>query len=621
MSSCSRDTVRNSISQHGIIGDLRTLALVAEDGCIDFFCHPNIDSPTLFAGLLDGENGGEFRLSVGGDERRGQQIYLPDTNVLLTRFLGDDGIAEIMDFMPLDGSGRIVRLVQAIRGEATVSLRVAPRPDYGRCEPTIAIIENGARVSWGAGETAFLRTVMPLRIGEREVTGELSLREGETTFVVFCPGRENQPPADAGYVRRAFVETLDFWHKWVSAGRYPVFSRDLVVRSALTLKLLTSAEHGSIAAAATFGLPEVVGGERNWDYRFCWVRDAAFTVYAFSRLNYYDEAEAFGHFLTERIIESSPDGESGLQIMYAMNGGEDLPEATLDHIRGYRDSRPVRVGNAAYGQRQMDIYGELMDAVYISTKARGKPGYGVWAKLARILDWLSDNWQRPDRGIWESRNGDQEYLSSRLMCWVALDRGVRIVAKESLPADVERWRRERDTIQKSIIEEFWNEEIGAFTQVRGGSTLDAVVLLMPLVKFINPRDPLWVSTLKAVKRHLVRDCLVKRYHNVAESRDGLEGEEGAFTICSFWYVEALARTGYVAEARLLFEKLHAYANHLGLYAEELSWAGEHLGNFPQGLTHLSLISAAIWLDRALNGDKRDPNHHEFKMLEEPRDFL
>ncbi|MEX6508747.1 glycoside hydrolase family 15 protein [Jiella sp. M17.18] len=605
----------NRIAEHGVIGDMRTLALVAQDGTIDFFCHPRIDSPTLFASLIDPENGGSFRLSVKDGDVKHRQIYLPDTNILISRFLGEDGIGEVCDFMPVDGSGRIVRRARAIMRPMTFELSIRPRPDYARRQARLRPIAGGVAVGWeGSDDEVAFYASFPVEVDGDTIRGETVVREDETCHVVFCPGRKEQPEIDARYVSKAFSATSEYWHKWVNAGTYPSFWRELVVRSALTLKLLTSAEYGSIAAAATFGLPEVISGERNWDYRFCWVRDAAFTLYSLSRLGYYDEAEAFIHFLMERATETS---ESGLQIMYGMDGSEEIVETTLDHLAGYAGSQPVRIGNEAASQRQMDIFGEFMDAVYIASKARGKPAYSVWTKIARILDWLCGQWHLPDQGIWESRGEPREYLSSRLMCWVALDRGLRMANDLSLPADIIRWRDERDKIQRSIVTEFWNPDIGAFTQFKASTTLDAVVLLMPLVKFINPRDQMWTATLKAVKEHLVHDCLVKRYINTAENDDGLDGEEGAFTICSFWYVEALARTGYVAEARLMFEKLHTYANHLGLYSEELSSAGDHLGNFPQGLTHLSLISAAIWLDRALNGDKQDPNHYGFQMMEDP----
>ncbi|MDY8108223.1 glycoside hydrolase family 15 protein [Fulvimarina sp. 2208YS6-2-32] len=609
--------IQHAISRHGVIGDMRTLALVADDGTITFFCHPEIDSPSVFASILDDEKGGSFTFAAEARSRQAntKQMYLPDTNILITRFLDEGGIGEVCDFMPIDGTGRIVRRAKAITASVDFAFDMTPRPDYGRTKPQLTAIEGGFSIGWeGAESPISVYTSFPVTIADDRVTARIGLEEDEDAYVVLCPGRAGAPKIDDAYVRRTFRETRDYWHKWVNRGNYPSFWRELVVRSALTLKLLTSAQHGSIAAAATFGLPEVPGGERNWDYRYCWVRDAAFTLYSLSRLGYYDEAETFIHFLMERAVE---DGAQGLQIMYGMDGRSELGEVALDHLSGYAGSRPVRIGNGAFDQLQLDIYGEFMDAVYISTKARGKPAYSVWIKLARMTDWVCENWRRKDKGIWESRGEPQEYLSSRLMCWVALDRALRMALEQSLPANIEEWRRERDTIQKTLLEEFWNPEIGAFTQFKGSTTLDAVVLLMPLVKFINPRDPMWTSTLKAVKRELVHDCLVYRYKNGAENDDGLDGEEGAFTICSFWYVEALARTGYVAEARLLFEKLHTYANHLGLYSEELSSAGDHLGNFPQALTHLSLISAAIWLDRALNGDSQDPHYFEFNMLEDP----
>lgn len=612
--SAAKASLPNAISDHGVIGDMRTVALVAPDGRIDFFCHPEFGSPSLFAGLLDPERGGEFRVWVEDGDVRHRQIYLPDTNILLSRFLTEESIGEVTDFMPVDGTGRIIRRAKAVMGTVDLRVSIAPRPDYGRAEPRIVAVEGGVEVSWGEdGESVTFQATMPLEIEDGRVTGQWTLEEGESCHVVFCPGREGAPPIDESYVARAFDDTSAFWHSWVKKGSYPDNWRELVVRSALTLKLLTSAEHGSIAAAATFGLPETIGGERNWDYRFCWVRDAAFSLYALSRLNYFDEAEAFIHFLMERTVETAPH----LQIMYGMDGAKTLQEKELPHLRGYADSQPVRIGNAAFEQRQMDIYGELMDAIYIATKARGKPSFHVWGKLAGMLDWLCENWWLPDKGIWESRGEPQQYLSSVLMSWVALDRGIRLAVRHSLKGDINRWRDIRSDIQDTILKEFWNEEIGAFTQVKGGKGLDAVVLLMPLVRFINPRDPLWTSTLKAVRERLVHDCLVMRYINDEENPDGLEGKEGAFTICSFWYVEALARTGHVAEARLLFEKLHSYANHLGLYAEELSGRGDHLGNFPQALTHLSLISAAIWLDRALSDGAGHPETSMFQMLEDP----
>ncbi|GGD94984.1 glucoamylase [Aureimonas endophytica] len=604
-----------------MIGDMRTLALVAQDGTIDFFCHPNIDSPTLFASLLDAEKGGFFRLAVDdGATMKHRQIYLPDTNILITRFLGEDGIGEVEDFMPLDGSGRIIRSARAIRGRLTFNVALRPRPRYALAHVQLREVRGGVSIHWSEGgesHSLHVHSNIPLRIEGDMILGEATVGEDEPLHVVLCPGR-HETHIDEDYVRASFKETRAFWHRWVASGQYPTYWRELVVRSALTLKLLTSAKYGSIAAAATFSLPEAMGGERNWDYRFCWIRDAAFTLYSLSRLGYHDETGAFVTFLMQHAIEHDADR---MQIMYGMDGRKELTETELDHLSGFGDSKPVRIGNAAYTQVQMDIYGELMDALYISAKARGKPPYAVWDRLERLLDWLAENWRQPDMGIWESRGEPREYLSSRLMCWVALDRGLRLAARESLSGDVNRWRAERNAIQKSLLTEFWNEEIGAFTQFKGARGLDAVVLLMPLVRFINPHDPKWISTLKVVRRELVHDCLVQRYKNLGENSDGLSGQEGAFTTCSFWYVEALARSGFVSEARFMFEKLHAYANHLGLYSEELSATGDHLGNFPQALTHLSLISAAVWLDRSLTGRRTDPDNVQFQNIEDIDDYF
>ncbi|WP_235919420.1 glycoside hydrolase family 15 protein [Aureimonas psammosilenae] len=612
---------QHPIANHGVIGDMRTLALVAQNGTIDFFCHPEVDSPTLFASLLDAEKGGYFHFGVeDGADMKHRQIYLPDTNILITRFLGDNGIGEIADFMPLDGSGRILRTARVIRGNVTFSVAVLPRPRYGLAKVHLNPVKGGVSIHWeedGKAHTAYIHSDIPLRIEGDTILGQVTLGEDDPRHVAFCSGRATSS-VDADYVKQSFVETRGFWHRWVASGQYPTYWRELVVRSALTLKLLTSAKHGSIAAAATFGLPEEVGGERNWDYRFCWVRDAAFTLYSLSRLGYHDETTAFVQFLMRHAIENDADR---MQIMYGMDGRKELTETTLDHLSGFKGSQPVRIGNAAYTQTQMDIYGELMDALYISSKARGKPPYHVWEKIEGLMDWLAENWRQPDMGIWESRGEPREYLSSRLMCWVALDRGQRMAAMESLSGDIVRWRTERDKIQKSLLNEFWNEEVGAFTQYKGARGLDAVVLLMPLVRFINPRDPKWISTLKVVRRELVHDCLVQRYKNLDENSDGLSGQEGAFTTCSFWYVEALARSGFVSEARFMFEKLHAYANHLGLYSEELSTTGDHLGNFPQALTHLSLISAAVWLDRSLTGHHTDPDNVQYQNIEDIDDYL
>ena len=392
-----------------------------------------------------------------------------------------------------------------------------------------------------------------------------------------------------------FEKTVRYWRGWVGRSHYRGRSREIVLRSALALKLMTSGEHGSIVAAPTFGLPETLGGARNWDYRYAWIRDAAFTAYALVKLGFTDEITAFLRWAEARLREN---GDGSLQIMYGLDGRRTLSEERLDHFGGYAGSTPVRIGNAAYSQLQLDSYGALMDAVYLAVKYAEPISYDAWLAVTRTVDWVCEHWRREDEGIWEFRGGRRHFLSSRLMCWVAVDRALRMAQKYSLPGPVARWQDARNAIHHSVFADFWNGERGAFVQSKGSTALDAACLLMPLVKFISPTDPRWLSTLDAVGRELADDALVRRYDaEASRDIDALEGDEGTFTICSFWYVECLARAGRVDEARLLFGKLLSYGNHLGLYAEQLGPSGEHLGNFPQAFTHLALISAAIALDR------------------------
>jgi GH15 family glucan-1,4-alpha-glucosidase len=360
--------------------------------------------------------------------------------------------------------------------------------------------------------------------------------------------------------------------------------------------MLTSARHGSMVAAATFGLPEQIGGVRNWDYRYTWIRDASFTVYALMRLGYTDEATAFMRWIEARCAELKD--QKPLQLMYGVNGRHDLQETELLHFEGYRKSRPVRVGNDAHDQLQLDIYGELMDSVYIYNKFE-PISYDFWLNLTRLIDWVGKNWQRADEGIWEVRGGAHEFLYSRVMCWVAIDRGIRLAQKRSFPAPLSRWMRTRDRIYRDVYETFWDRRLKTFVQYKGSKAVDASALLMPLVKFIGPNDPRWRSTLKTINDNLVEDSLVYRYNIMKGADTGFPGGEGTFSMCSFWNVECLARAGDLKMARFHFEKTLGYANHLGLYSEELGLAGQQLGNFPQAFTHLALISAAYYLDRKL----------------------
>jgi len=401
---------------------------------------------------------------------------------------------------------------------------------------------------------------------------------------------------------------VDYWHRWLAQCTYTGRWREMVYRSALCLKLLTFEPTGAIVAAPTCSLPEAIGGERNWDYRYTWIRDAAFTVYALMRIGFTEEAGRFMAWVEQRAHEPNPDGS--LQIMYGIDGRHELPEEALEHLEGYRGSRPVRVGNGAYNQLQLDIYGELFDSVYLYNKYGAPISYDFWTHLRRLADYVCEHWQQPDEGIWEVRGGRRHFVYSKLMCWVALDRALRLADKRSFPADRARWLSARDEIYEEIMARGWSEELQAFVQSYDSDTLDASTLLMPLVFFVAPNDPRMLATLDAIDRPpeqggLVANSLVYRY-DVAKSPDGLDGEEGTFNICTFWLVEALTRAGRtdqgrLDEARLVFERMLTYANHLGLYAEETGPRGEALGNFPQAFSHLALISAAFNLDRALGG--------------------
>ncbi|HEX7860618.1 MAG TPA: glycoside hydrolase family 15 protein [Verrucomicrobiae bacterium] len=591
-----------AIENHAIIGDLNTVALVALNGSIDFMCFPRFDSPSIFAALLDPEKGGHFSIAPELNNARHKQIYLPDSNILLTRFLSVDGVVEISDFMPVEqgaGAHNLVRRVKCVRGEANIRMVCAPRFDYGRAKHRLERNSNDVIfISEGEDGTQLrLRSAVPLEIENGDVVATFRLKATEFAWFILESTDAPVVPDPERYVSESFKQTLNYWRDWIGRCRYHGRWREMVHRSALTLKLLVSQPHGSLVAAPTFGLPEVIGGVRNWDYRYTWIRDASFTIYALMRLGYMDEARAFNRWIEQRCAELNPDGS--LQIMYGVDGRHKLTESELTNLRGYRDSRPVRIGNGAYDQLQLDIYGELMDSVYLFDKWGEAIGHDLWSNLVRLIEWVCEHWRLPDEGIWEVRGGRQEFLYSRVMCWVAIDRGIRIARKRSFPAPLVRWIEMRDAIYADVFAQFWSEKKQSFVQHKGSETVDASCLLMPLVKFISPTDRRWLSTLQAVERELVEDSMVHRYRIGRAAADGLPGQEGTFSMCTFWYAECLARSGDPAQGRFIFEKMLGYANHVGLYAEELGPEGEHLGNFPQAFTHLGLISAAHALDRAL----------------------
>ena len=591
------------IENYGVIGDLNTVALVGLDGSIDFMCFPRFDSSSIFAALLDYRKGGSFKLAPVLNEVRRKQLYFPDSNILLSRFLSPDGIGEVSDFMPITELGHahdLVRRAKAVRGDLRFRMICEPRFDYGRAEHRIERHKGEVLfISKGADKTVLrLRSEVPLKIKDGAAIAEFRLRSGKNAaFVLEDGSRADSRSARPRYVSEAFKETMNFWQDWIGRCQYRGRWREMVKRSAMALKLLVSSQYGSIVAAPAFSLPEEIGGVRNWDYRYVWIRDASFTLYALMRLGYTAEAGAFMSWIADRCAELKPGNP--LQIMYGVDGRHELSETELRHFQGYKKSRPVRIGNGAANQLQLDIYGELMDSVYIYNKFGELISYDFWKNLARLIEWVCENWRRPDAGIWEVRGGQHEFLYSRMMCWVAIDRGLRLAQKRSFPADWRKWLRTRDDIYCDIYEKFWDPQLKCFVQYKGAKAVDASALLMPLVKFIGPQDPRWRSTLKVINEQLVEDSLVYRYNVMKGAATGFPGREGTFSACSFWNVECLARSGDVKLARFYFEKTLSYANHVGLYSEEIGESGEQLGNFPQAFTHLALISAAYYLDRKL----------------------
>ena len=602
------------VEDHAVIGDLRTVALIAKDGCISFMCVPDFDSPTVFARLLD-PTGGTFRVSPVDEATRSAQRYLPDTNVLVTRLSTAAGLAEATDWMPVR-PGReqtdsavcqyLVRQLRVLRGSFEFDLLCAPRFDYGRSGHSFEFVVGGhVKFTPESNHPVLvLQSSVPLAQDGGDARARFTLGAGQTAcFVLMFAPSDPAAPLDEAAVDESFRDTVRWWQNWLAGSRYRGRWREMVDRSALLLKLMTSARYGAMVAAPTFGLPERAGGHKNWDYRYCWIRDTSFAMYAFVRLGLVQEMSEFVDWIGDRVRDCAQAPNSvPLGIMYGLDGRTSLAEEELDGLRGWAGSRPVRVGNAAANQLQLDIYGELTDAMYLANKYVRGASYDGWQNMSRMVEWVRDHWREPDQGIWETRGDPQEYLYSRLMCWVTLDRAIRLAQKRSFPAPLPEWNQTRLEIYGSIHNEFWDSGLNSFVDAKGSRTVDGAMLLMPLLRFISPTDPRWLGTMEQIRRQLVVDALVFR-RSPGEEPDEPGGEEGSFLACSFWYVEALARSGQVAEARLVFDKLVGYANHVGLYAEELSFSGRHLGNFPQVLTHLALISAASYLDRSLGGER------------------
>ncbi|MBX6341549.1 MAG: glycoside hydrolase family 15 protein, partial [Thermomicrobiaceae bacterium] len=602
------------IADYAVVGDCHTAALVARDGGIDWLCPARFDAPALFCRLLDAERGGTCRVApreVVGVTRR----YRGESNVLETTFGTPSGRVRLTDVMPVHRrqeshrgydvgtSARFLRLVEALDGDAEVTIAFRPTFDFARAETRLQIVpgfgavaDDGRRsVSLAAPDVTFERDA---RGGAQ---GTLRLRAGERRWLVLSYREEAAPPRQPlteDECDGLLAETLDYWKRWIARCIYHGPYHREVHRSALALKLLTYEPTGAIVAAPTTSLPEQIGGERNWDYRFTWLRDATLILYALMTIGYHDEAADFFDWL-DRTEQRDPSAMP--QIMYTIDGASELPERTLDHLAGYRCSRPVRVGNAAAGQFQLDIFGEVLSAAYLyyhhatdGPYPGKRPSPEAWALLRGLVEQAARHWQDPDRGIWEVRGGDQKFLYSRLMCWAALDRGIRLAREYGLQAPVRRWAATREAIRHAILTDGYDEQTGAFTQAFGNHALDASALAIPLTGFLPATDPRVRSTVERIRHDLTRNGLVDRYR----TPDGLPGGEGTFLLCTFWLVDALALGGQLDDAHELFEHAVGFANDVGLLSEEVSPDGTLLGNFPQGFTHLALIQAAVNLAKA-----------------------
>ncbi|MDQ3765520.1 MAG: glycoside hydrolase family 15 protein [Actinomycetota bacterium] len=585
------------IADYAAIGDGRTVALVAKDGAIDWLCLPNLDSPTVFAALLDVERGGSFSLQPAIPFRV-QRRYEPETNVLETTFTTGDGIVRVTDAMLLPAGGlvpfrELVRRIEWVAGRVPMRWRVEPRFNYGRHQASIRM-HGGVPVAafgslaigvcaWGAGRPY-------CELGR--VCGQFELTEGQRALLVLTIAYQEPliipTPAE---VEARLEATRRFWRRWAADRRYGGPWRDAVIRSALALKLLFHAPSGAIAAAATASLPEHLGGQRNWDYRFSWVRDAAFTLNALFNLGCVDEAESFFWWLLHASQLTHPK----LSVLYRLDGGVHAPERTLP-LAGYRGSRPVRVGNEARRQRQLDVYGEFVQTAWLYRNAAGQLDTDIAKRLAETADLVCSIWREPDSGIWEVRNTLAHFTQSKMMCRVALDRAVVLAEDGCIPdRHVTRWRAEAAAIHDFVERNCWSERLGSYTQSAGSQELDASLLLGALMGYHDPRHPRMASTIEVLRQELGRGALLYRY----TGDDGLSGREGAFTCCSFWLSEALARGGRTDPAAELMEQLIGLANDVGLYAEEIHpESGEFLGNIPQALVHLALISAVTAIAKA-----------------------
>jgi GH15 family glucan-1,4-alpha-glucosidase len=588
------------LEDYGIIGDLHTTALVGINGSIDWLCLPRFDSDACFARLLGDDRNGCWRIAPTSEVREARHRYRGPTLILETEFETASGLVRLLDFMPPDGDRRrVVRIVEGVSGSVELQMALRVRFDYGRTIPWVRHAAGGGIIAIAGPNGVVLHTDVPTHGEDFTTASRFTVRAGQkATFVLtWYLSHEATPPEPNA--ERLLAATERYWTTWSSRCTYRGQWREPVLRSLITLKALTYAPTGGIVAAATTSLPEQLGGVRNWDYRFCWLRDATFTLYSLMEAGYTDEARSWSDWLL-RAVAGHP---SQLQIMYGVAGERSLPELELRYLAGYENSRPVRVGNAAAEQFQLDVYGEVLDALYLARKMGIQMGDDAWNLQRSLVAFVARHWMEPDEGIWEIRGPRRHFTHSKIMAWVAMDRAVKSVEEFGLPGELEAWRSVRDAIHEDVCAKGYNEARGAFTQFYGGDPLDASVLMLPLVGFLPANDPRVVSTVEGIQRELVTDGFVMRYRpDESESIDGLPPGEGSFLPCSFWLVDCLHLLGRTDEARALFERLLAARTPLGLLAEEYDTRyGRLVGNIPQAFSHVGLINTAQNLEENIVG--------------------
>jgi GH15 family glucan-1,4-alpha-glucosidase len=593
------------IEDYGLIGDMQSAGLVGRNGSVEWLCLPRFDSASCFAALLGDERHGRWLVAPAGEVRASSRRYRPGTLVLETEFETADGTVRVIDFMPRRGEGppRLMRIVEGVRGRVPMRMDLSLRPDYASITPWVEPVPDGA-VATAGPDTFRLSTPLELGIEDGSVNAEFVAVEGareRLTLTWHLSYEEGPPVEDAD---SALARTEEWWRHWSARCSYEGAYRDEVLTSLIVLKAMTSETTGGVIAAPTTSLPEDIGGERNWDYRYCWLRDSVLVLEALLAAGYTEEALAFRDFLL-RVGTGDP---ASVQIMYGVGGERRLTEFELEDLPGYEGSTPVRVGNAASEQFQLDVYGEVAGVMYVSTEALGTIDKRLWPRWRAVIEHVETIWRQPDDGIWEARGPQRNYTYSKVMAWVVFDRGVRLAEHYDLDAPLERWKQIRDEIHSEVCERGYDSERRTFTQYYGSKELDASVLNIPLVGFLPGTDERVTGTIDAVSRELGRDGFVSRY-STAETDDGLSGDEGQFLACSFWLVSALARNDRVDEARTLFERLLGLTNDLGLLAEEYDVARQRqVGNFPQAFSHLALVVAArdissASVDQRLEGDE------------------